>query len=138
MPLTIHKRGKIWHLRGTVAGRHIRETTGTSDRKTAERIKAEVESRAWQRRLDGPGAGLTMAEVFHAYLDAEKSDRFLLKLAKYWKDTPVVDVYPETIRRAAKLIYPEANEPKWNRRSSSRRKPRSTTPPGSAGAPGFR
>ncbi|MBB1498794.1 site-specific integrase [Paracoccus sp. MC1862] len=115
MPLTIYKRGKIWHLRGTVAGRLIRETTETSDRKTAERIKAEVESRAWQRRLDGPGAGLTMAEVFHAYLDADKSDRFLLKLAQHWKDTPVAEVYPETIRRAAKLIYPEANEPTWNR-----------------------
>lgn len=115
MPLEIYRRGEIWHYRGTVAGRRLRGTTGTSDRKIAERIKAEVESRAWQRRLDGPGAGLTMAQVLNAYLDANKPERFLLKLADYWKDTPVAEVFPETIRRAAKLIYPKANEPTWNR-----------------------
>lgn len=115
MPLKLYRRGEIWHYRGTVAGRRLRESTGTADRKVAERIKAEVESRAWQRRFDGPGAGLTMAQVFNAYLDADKPERFLLKLADYWKDTPVAEVFPETIRRAAKLIYPKANEPTWNR-----------------------
>lgn len=115
MPLTIYQRGKVWHYRGTVAGRRFRGSTGTVDRKTAERIKAEIEQSAWQRRFDGPGAGLTMAQVFNAYLDAEKSERFLLKLAEHWKDTPVEDIRPETIRRVAKMIYPDAKEPTWNR-----------------------
>ena len=56
-----------------------------------------------------------MAQVFSAYLDAGKSDRFLLKLAEHWKDTPVEDIHAESIRRAAKKIYPTANEPTWNR-----------------------
>lgn len=56
-----------------------------------------------------------MAHVFTAYLDAGKTERFLLKLAEHWRDTPVEDVHPETVRRAAKLIYPHANEPTWNR-----------------------
>lgn len=115
MPLEIYQRGKIWHYRGTVNGRRLRGSTKTADRKTAERVKAEVESRAWHRHFEGPGAGLTMAQVFTAYLDAGKSDRFLLKAARYWKDTPVADVYPEAIRKAAKKIYPHANEPTWNR-----------------------
>ncbi|WP_157001533.1 hypothetical protein [Paracoccus sp. S4493] len=115
MPLEIYKRGKIWHYRGTVAGRRLRGTTQTSDRKTAERIKAEIETKGWNRHLDGPGAGLTMANVFSAYLNADRPDRFLLKLAHYWKDTPLSDVHPETIRRAAKVIYPDVNEPTWNR-----------------------
>lgn len=115
MPLEIYKRGEIWHYRGTVAGQRLRRSTGTSDRKVAERIKAEAEARAFKRHLDGPGAGLTMAQVFTAYLDADKPDRFLLKLAEYWRETPVSEVFPETIRRAAKLIYPKAHEPSWNR-----------------------
>jgi integrase len=56
-----------------------------------------------------------MAQVFNAYLDAGKSDRFLLKLADHWRNTPVEDIHAETIRRAAKKIYPDANEPTWNR-----------------------
>ena len=57
----------------------------------------------------------SLGRIFTAYLDADKSERFLLKLADYWKDKPVVDVFPETIRKAAKAIYPKANEPTWNR-----------------------
>lgn len=56
-----------------------------------------------------------MAQVFTAYLDAQKPERFLLKLAEHWKDTPVEDVRPETIRQAARRIYPDAKEPTWNR-----------------------
>jgi integrase len=115
MSLTLYQRGKIWHYRGSVSGRKLRGSTGATERVRAERVKAEVESRAWQRRFDGPGAGLTMAQVFTAYLDADKSDRFLLKLASHWRDTPVEDIRPETIRRVAKKIYPHANEPTWNR-----------------------
>ncbi len=115
MPLTLHRRGKNWHYRGTVAGRRLRGSTGTADRAIAERIKAEVEAKAWDRRFDGPGAGLTMAQVFTAYLDADKPERFLLRLADYWKDTLVENVRPETVRQAAKKIYPGAAEPTWNR-----------------------
>lgn len=56
-----------------------------------------------------------MAQSFTAYIDADKSERFLLKLAEYWKDTLVETVTPEAIRRAAKHIYPDASEATWNR-----------------------
>ncbi|HCP81265.1 MAG TPA: site-specific integrase [Octadecabacter sp.] len=115
MPLKLYLRGKIWHYRGSVAGRQLRGTTGATEKARAERVKAEIEQRAWQRRFDGPGAGLTMAQVFTAYLDADKSERFLMRLADYWKDKPVEDIRPEVIRQAAKRIYPNANEPTWNR-----------------------
>lgn len=115
MPLKLHKRGNVWHYAGTVAGRRLRGSTGATEKAHAERVKAEVENLAWDRRFDGPGAGLTMAQVFNAYLDADKSDRFLLRLAEHWKDTPVETIRPETIRQAAKKIYPDAREPTWNR-----------------------
>ncbi|WP_320176698.1 site-specific integrase [Roseovarius pacificus] len=115
MPLKLFQRKGVWYFRGTVAGRRFYQSSKTTDRKIAERIKAETEAKAWQRNFDGPGAGLTMAQVFTAYLDADKSERFLLRLAQYWKDSLAEDVTPELIRQAAKKIYPNANEPTWNR-----------------------
>lgn len=56
-----------------------------------------------------------MAQVFTAYLDADKPERFLLKLADHWKNTLVEQVRPETIRLAAKKLYPHAAAPTWNR-----------------------
>jgi len=58
MPLTIYRRpgGKVWHYRGTVSGRRLRGSARTEDKARAQRIAAEVEARAWKRRLDGPGA----------------------------------------------------------------------------------
>ena len=53
--------------------------------------------------------------VFTAYLDAGKSDRYLLRLVQHWKDTLVTEVLPETIRRAARKLYPDACEVTWNR-----------------------
>lgn len=115
MPLKLYKRGKIWHYRGTVANRRLRGTTGTSDKKIAERIKADVEAKAWQRRFDGPGAGLTMAQAFIAYLDADKPNRFIAPLGDYWKDTLVEDIAPEAVRIAARKIYPKASGATRNR-----------------------
>lgn len=118
MSLELYKRPDCddnWHYRGSVNGRRLRGSTGTCDRKIAERFKAELEAKAWDRHFNGPGAGLTMAQVFNAYLDAEKSERFLLKLVDYWKNTLVEHVHAGTIQQAAKAIYPNAHEPTWNR-----------------------
>ncbi|MBI6630702.1 tyrosine-type recombinase/integrase [Pontibaca salina] len=115
MSLTLTKRGRIWHYSGTVAGRRLRGTTGATEKEIAQRFAAEVEHRAWQRRFDGPGAGLTMAQTFTAYLDTGKSDRFLAKLASYWKNARVEGITPEAIRRSARMIYPNAQPATWNR-----------------------
>jgi hypothetical protein len=56
MPLTIYRRGEIWHYRGTVAGRLLRGSTRTADKTTAQRIAA---GRAW---ADGTRRGLRYAE----------------------------------------------------------------------------
>ena len=115
MSLRLYKRGKIFHIRGSIAGRQFRCTTGTSDRKKAERVKTEVEQRAWQRRFDGPGAGLTMAQAFIEYLDADKPDRFIARLNDYWQDTLVSEITPEMVKRAARKIYPNATGATRNR-----------------------
>lgn len=115
MPLTLYQRGKIWHYRGTVAGRRLRHSTGTADKKIAERIKAEAEAKAWERRFDGPGAGLTMAKAFIAYAREGGEKRFIVALNEYWGDKLVSDITPDAIYRAAPKMFPGCTGATWNR-----------------------
>lgn len=115
MPLKIFKRGSVWHFSGTVAGMRLLGTTGSTNKQIAQRIAEEKENAVWNGRFDGPGAGLTMAQAFMAYLDAGKSERFIFELADYWRDTPVQDVNAGAIRKAAINLYPTAANSTKNR-----------------------
>lgn len=115
MPHEIYQRGRIWHYRGTVSGRRIRGTTGTTDKTTAQRIATEAERREWRRHLDGAEEVLTMAQAILAYLDAGKSDRFLKPIADHWKETRVKTITAEAIRQSARKLYPSAGENTWTR-----------------------
>lgn len=115
MSLEIYKRGKIWHYRGTVAKRRLRGSTGTTDKKIAQRIAAEVQAKQWQSHLDGPGAHITMAQAIMSYLEAEKPDRFILKILDYWKDTPIREITKGAIKQSAIKLYPGVKDATRNR-----------------------
>lgn len=115
MPLKAYKRGDIWHYRGTVAGRRLRGTTETADKKTAQRIIAEREAREWKCRLDGPESVLTFATAAMLYRSADKPTRFLSKVEDYWKDTPVKDISSGAVKQAAIVLYPNARAATRNR-----------------------
>lgn len=115
MPLKIHKRGKIWHYRGTVAGRRLRGSTQTEDKPTAQRIAAEKEKAAWTRHLDGPAASLTFAQAATAYRLAEKPTRFLERVEDNWRDTPVREITAGAIRQSAIRLYPDGGPATRNR-----------------------
>lgn len=115
MPLKLKKRGKYWHISGTVAGREIRRSTGATDKAIAERIRAEIEAAEWTRHLDGPHAHVTFAQAGLAYLESEKPERFLAKIAAHWKDTPLREITPEAIRQSAFKLYPKAKGATRNR-----------------------
>jgi len=115
MPLKIHRRGKIWHYRGTVAGRRLRGSTGATDKAIAERIAAEREARAWQGHLDGPQAHLTFAQAAIAYRADGRSTRFLEAIEDHWRDTPVKDITSGAIRASALQLYPKAGPATRNR-----------------------
>ena len=109
MPLSIYKRGDIWHYRGTVAGRRLRGSTKTADKRTAERIAAEIEAREWKGSLDGPGSVLTFAQAAILYREAGKpTRRFVQPVEDYWKDTPVRQINAGAVRYAAIKAYPKA------------------------------
>ncbi|MCE6952399.1 tyrosine-type recombinase/integrase [Cereibacter sphaeroides] len=115
MPHTIYKRGQIWHFRGTVAGRRLRGTTGTTEKALAQRIAAAAEDREWKRHLDGPEAHVTFAQAVIAYQDAEKPMRFVARVAEHWKDTRIRQITSEAIRQSAIKLYPNAGAATRNR-----------------------
>jgi integrase len=117
MPLKLYKRGKVWHFRGTVAGRRIRRSAKTSDQAIAARTAAEIESREWKCSFDGPQAVLTFAQAAIMYRNAGKPTRFLDQIEDYWKDTLVRDIKPSGIRQMAMTLYPAAVNATRNRQA---------------------
>ncbi len=115
MPLKIYRRGEVWHYRGTVAGRRLRGSCGTSVKEEAERIAAKRQSEAWERHRDGPKAVLTFAQAAILYRAEGKSTRFLEQVEDYWKDTLVRDMTGGAIRQAAVVLYPKASGATRNR-----------------------
>lgn len=115
MPLKLYKRGSIWHYRGTIAGRRIRGTTETESKERAQRIASERETKEWRRHLDGPGSTLTFADAAIAYREAGKPTRFLEMIEDHWKDTLVLDITDQAVKRAARTIYPVACNATRNR-----------------------
>jgi integrase len=115
MSVEIYKRGAIWHYRGTVAGRRLRGTCGTENKKIAQRVAAEAETASWRRHLDGPSAHVTFAQAANAYRDAGKSERFLAAIEDHWKDTAIREVSAGAIRQSARKLYPNVKAATHNR-----------------------
>ena len=116
MPLKLYKRGKIWHYRGTVAGRLLRGSAKTASKETAQRTAANREQSAWKGHLD-PQSVLTFAQAAMLYRQAQKSERFRRKIEDFWKDTPVREITPGAIRAAAISLYPTAGPATHNRQA---------------------
>jgi integrase len=120
MPLKLFKRrtlaGKdIWHYRGTLDGDRLRGTTGTTNRKTAEKFIAKIERRHSEGLYDGEKRALTFPQAVALYLKAGKSDKYLGKIEDHWKNTRVSKMKPGAIRQSAIDIYPDAGWATRNR-----------------------
>jgi integrase len=115
MPLTIYRRGKIWHYRGTVAGHRLRGSCRTSDKTIAARQIAEVEAREWKCSFDGPQAVLTFAQAAALYRRAGKSPRYLAPVEDYFRDTLVKDINAGAIKQMAIELFPNCSGASRNR-----------------------
>lgn len=115
MPLTLYRRGQIWHYRGTVAGRLLRGSTKTARKDIAQRICASIEERHWKGHIDGPASVLTFAQAAMLYRQAGKSDRFLRKIEDHWRDTPIQSITAGAIRQSAVVLEPTAGPATRNR-----------------------
>ena len=116
MSLSLTKRGEIWHIRGTVAGVVIRESTGARDRKSAELYKARRESETIKRHALGRAATLTFAEAALTYLEAGGEGRYLGRILDHaGPRTMAADIDNAWINAAAAALYPNAAPATINR-----------------------
>ena len=67
MPLKLKKKGKIWHVTGTIDGRRIRESTGTANREHAEAHRRELERDIEERVYKKDSA--CWAEAMNFYIE---------------------------------------------------------------------
>ena len=72
MSLKLFQRGKIWYLRGTVAGSRVYETTGTVDAGQAEEYREKRQAELWNRRIYGEEATVTFEEATLRYMEVKK------------------------------------------------------------------
>jgi integrase len=117
MPIKLYQRGKVWHYRGTVAGRRLRGSCQTTFKEVAARQIAEIEIKQWKCHHDGPQAVLTFAQAALAYRAAGKPTRFLSRIEDYWRDTLVRGINPGLIRQMAIELYPNATGATRNRQA---------------------
>ena len=108
MPLKLVKRGSIYHLRGTVAGKRVRESTRTRDAENAERIRAETEARLLRADLYGPENEATFADACVLYLQAGGRKRYLEPLLRHLGRKRLKDIKPASLRDLAMKLYPKA------------------------------
>ncbi len=117
MPLRLVRRKATnnWHIKGTIAGQRIRESTGTSDKVQAEAIRIRRETEIWNRHLHGPQAVATFPEALNIYLDRGGEERFVVRLLEHFRQTPLADIDQAAVERAASRLYPGAKPSTINR-----------------------
>ena len=106
----LYKRGTLWWMRFSIQGKQIRRSTGTSDRKLADKVfkkvMGEIAEGDWFERL--PGEEKTLSELFGKYLDEHskpnKSGKSYVRdkaiaerMVKEFGDVTVAEVSAEAI-----------------------------------------
>ena len=93
--MSLYQRGSIWYYYITHEGERFRESTGTADRKEAERIHDEVKAALWSAPRRG---GPTWQDACVAWLKAaprSASDRYTLRAMDY-ADRPLTECTPDS------------------------------------------
>jgi integrase len=71
MPLSLTRRkgSGVWQIVGTVAGQRVRQSAGTADRRLADEIRSEIESKLVHGKIFGAKAVITWEQACSSYLD---------------------------------------------------------------------
>lgn len=109
-----HKNG-IYYVTGTIAGRRIRQSLGTRDKKQAEEARALLEARLWKESVYGSSATILFEDAALAYLQDGHDGRFLEPLLKHFRGRAINLITPVEIREAARKLYPNCQPATLNR-----------------------
>lgn len=109
MPLKLErpKKGKIWYVSGTVGGRRLRKSTGTTKRALANSLKAQWEAELENRRIYGDASVATFGEAVENYINAGGEERYLLPLLEHFGNGKLLtDLDQKTLNAMAPALYP--------------------------------
>jgi len=104
----IYKNSENWYLRGTVRGIPCDESTGTSNRRSAEIIRVRRETELLDRSILGAKHTMSFAEAARNYMNSDGEDRFLPPLIKHFGFWVIAEIDQPALDQAAKVIYPKA------------------------------
>lgn len=106
LKLVQRHNGKNWYLRGTVRGQSIDESTGTTNRKSAEEIKAKREAELLEQSIHGRRVTMQFSQAALSYLEHGGSKRFMQPLLLHFGSMKLSAIDQASIDRAAKALYP--------------------------------
>lgn len=124
MPLKIFRRknsqGKPsgnYYIRGTLAGQSVYQSTGVSDKRAAEIIKAQISKEIIDRASLGKSATLTFTEAALTYMESGGETRFIAPLLLHFGEkTRLADIDNDAVNKAARsILMPDAAPATINR-----------------------
>jgi integrase len=104
-----------WYMHGTVRGITVRESTGVTDQKAAEAIRARREWEIIQRSVFGAEATATFVGAAVSYLEAGGERTYLKPIIARIGSLPLAKIDQAVIDATALVLYPDAAPSTRNR-----------------------
>ncbi len=110
MSLKLYPRPNgIYHLRGTVQGVRVDQSTRSRDRSEAEAIRAKVEADLFKRAIYGDRAVATFDEAVILYIEADGSPDHLEPILDHIGHRKLSDVNQALVDKLARDLKPDAS-----------------------------
>lgn len=118
MPLWLQdpKKGRTqnWRIRGTYLGTEVDQTSGTPDRRLAQKILKRIEGEIERGELARPDEPDFLSALI-SYIDSGRDQRFTEALKRHFMATPLSAITQARIDAAAVALYPDASAATKNR-----------------------
>jgi integrase len=117
VPVKLVKRPKspYWIVRGTLRGIRVEESTGTTNKRAAEEVKAKREAEILRESIFGKVAITTFAQAVLSFLEEGGRRRFLKPILDHFAMMPLTLIGQEAVDKAALKLYPKASNATRNR-----------------------
>jgi integrase len=117
VPLQLKRRPKTpyWIIRGTIRGIRVEESTGTSDRRVAEEVRAKREAEILAQSVYGRRATATFASAALSYLQQGGSKRFTAPVISHFGTVPLAQIDQDALDAGARKLFPTASPATRNR-----------------------
>jgi len=110
-----YKKSPYWQIRGSVAKRHVHQTSYTTSKKEALAIAHKLETQIREEELLGRHPPATFADAADVYEKSGGETKYLLKLLDYFGTKQLSKIGQQEINDAVEALYPNAKASTINR-----------------------